>query len=259
MKVRIGYGLGVRASSDPERFAALVDGLERHALRLALAVGAGHRRLPRPDRRPGDGGGPHHEAEVRVLRARAPGPQPDAAGQGAGHPRPPVRRAAAPGLRARRGRPRRAPGLRRSSGASGRRASTRRCRSCAGSGPARPSTTRARSTATRARWCGRSPTRSRSRSGSAASRRRSCAAAGASATAGCRRSAPPTTCAAASRSSSGTAAEHDRKIDPEHFGALIPYCDGEIPERRARRASRPAAPTWTRPGRRLAASPGSRR
>jgi probable F420-dependent oxidoreductase len=26
------------------------------------------------------------------------------------------------------------------------------------------------------------------------------------------------------------AAEHDRKIDPEHFGALIPYCDGPIPD-----------------------------
>jgi probable F420-dependent oxidoreductase len=30
VKVRIGYGLGVRASSDAERFAAMVDGLERH-------------------------------------------------------------------------------------------------------------------------------------------------------------------------------------------------------------------------------------
>jgi probable F420-dependent oxidoreductase len=30
VKVRIGYGLGVRASSDAEGFAALVDGLERH-------------------------------------------------------------------------------------------------------------------------------------------------------------------------------------------------------------------------------------
>jgi probable F420-dependent oxidoreductase len=30
MKVRIGYGLGVRASSDDEGFADLVDGLERH-------------------------------------------------------------------------------------------------------------------------------------------------------------------------------------------------------------------------------------
>ena len=30
MKVRIGYGLGVRASSDAEGLAALVDGLERH-------------------------------------------------------------------------------------------------------------------------------------------------------------------------------------------------------------------------------------
>ncbi|HEY9555697.1 MAG TPA: LLM class flavin-dependent oxidoreductase, partial [Acidimicrobiales bacterium] len=28
MKVRIGYGLGTRASSDPERFAAMVDALE---------------------------------------------------------------------------------------------------------------------------------------------------------------------------------------------------------------------------------------
>jgi alkanesulfonate monooxygenase SsuD/methylene tetrahydromethanopterin reductase-like flavin-dependent oxidoreductase (luciferase family) len=27
-----------------------------------------------------------------------------------------------------------------------------------------------------------------------------------------------------------TAAEHDRAIDPEHFGALIPYVDGPIPD-----------------------------
>ena len=26
------------------------------------------------------------------------------------------------------------------------------------------------------------------------------------------------------------AAEHDREIDPEHFGALIPYTDGDIPD-----------------------------
>jgi probable F420-dependent oxidoreductase len=26
------------------------------------------------------------------------------------------------------------------------------------------------------------------------------------------------------------AEEHDRTIDPEHFGALIPYCDGPLPE-----------------------------
>ena len=26
------------------------------------------------------------------------------------------------------------------------------------------------------------------------------------------------------------AAEHDRAIDPEHFGALIPYCDGPLPD-----------------------------
>ena len=30
MKVRVGYGLGVRASSDPDRFAAMVSGLEEH-------------------------------------------------------------------------------------------------------------------------------------------------------------------------------------------------------------------------------------
>ncbi len=27
-----------------------------------------------------------------------------------------------------------------------------------------------------------------------------------------------------------TAAEHDRKIDPEHFGALLPYCEGPLPD-----------------------------
>jgi probable F420-dependent oxidoreductase len=26
------------------------------------------------------------------------------------------------------------------------------------------------------------------------------------------------------------AADHDREIDPEHFGALIPYCDGPLPD-----------------------------
>lgn len=28
-----------------------------------------------------------------------------------------------------------------------------------------------------------------------------------------------------------SAAEHGRTMDPQHYGALVPYCDGEIPER----------------------------
>jgi probable F420-dependent oxidoreductase len=34
------------------------------------------------------------------------------------------------------------------------------------------------------------------------------------------------------------AAEHDRAVDPEHFGALIPYCDGPLPEAVAARLAR---------------------
>ena len=55
-------------------------------------------------------------------------------------------------------------------------------------------------------------------------------AAAGSATAGCRRSARPRTCATGIAVIQATAAEHDRKIDPEHFGALLPYCDGPIPD-----------------------------
>ena len=35
----------------------------------------------------------------------------------------------------------------------------------------------------------------------------------------------------ASPSSRPRAAEHGRTMDPQHYGALVPYCDGEIPER----------------------------
>ena len=80
------------------------------------------------------------------------------------------------------------------------------------------------------RRAARSPSRSRSRSGSAASRRPSCGAAAAWATAGCRRSAPPRTCGTGIAAIQAHAAEAGREIDPEHFGALIPYTDGPIPE-----------------------------
>lgn len=34
------------------------------------------------------------------------------------------------------------------------------------------------------------------------------------------------------------AADHDRKLDPEHFGALLPYCEGPLPDRVAARLAR---------------------
>ena len=139
-------------------------------LRLAVALRARHRRLPRPHRRARRGRRAHHQDQVRVLRAGRARPQPDAPGQGAGDPRPaePRPAAARPSASARR-----TPASTRRSGwsaGSGRRSSTRCSRCSAGSGPGRSSTTRATRSATRAPSCGRCPSRSRSTSGSAASR-----------------------------------------------------------------------------------------
>ena len=110
-------------------------------VRLAVAVRAGHRRLPRSDRRPRRGRRAHHQDQVRVLGARRARPQPDAAGQGAGHPRPAQPRPAA--ARPSGSAPSTPASTRPSawSGATGPRSSTRCSRCSAGSGPARPSTT----------------------------------------------------------------------------------------------------------------------
>jgi alkanesulfonate monooxygenase SsuD/methylene tetrahydromethanopterin reductase-like flavin-dependent oxidoreductase (luciferase family) len=40
----------------------------------------------------------------------------------------------------------------------------------------------------------------------------------------------PDQVAAARTTIDAVAAEHEREIDPEHFGALIPYTDGDIPD-----------------------------
>ena len=77
MKVRIGYGLGTRASTDPDRFAAARDEPRAARLRLAVALRAGHRRLPRPDRRPRRGRRPappssSSASRVLVLPGRNP-------------------------------------------------------------------------------------------------------------------------------------------------------------------------------------------
>ena len=119
VKVRIGYGLGTRASSDPDRFAALVTGLEARrfdSLWLSERVTGD---CPDPIVGLGVAAGLTTKIKFGFSVLVVPGPQPDAAGQGAGHPRPAQPRPPAAGVRARRRRPRRAPGLRRRAGRPG--------------------------------------------------------------------------------------------------------------------------------------------
>ena len=120
VKIRIGYGFGTRTKLNDERFAEAVDALEElrfDSLWLSERLGG---EAPDPivgmayRRRSDD------QAEVRHQRAGAPWPQPRRAGQGAGDPRPPVGRTAAPGVRPRRRRPARAAGLRRRPPGAGR-------------------------------------------------------------------------------------------------------------------------------------------
>ena len=64
----------------------------------------------------------------------------------------------------------------------------------------------------------------------AASRRRSCAASAASATGGCPRSSRPDDAGRGREAIEATLAEHGRTIDDDHYGALIPYAFGPVPE-----------------------------
>ena len=100
----------------------------RPRLRLAVAVRAHHRRLPRSAHRPRGRGRTHEEVEARHERAGAPRPQPGARRQGVGQPRPPLRRSDPARVRPRRRRPARAAGVRRRARASERSGSTRPCR-----------------------------------------------------------------------------------------------------------------------------------
>ena len=230
MKVRIGYGLGTRASSDPDRFAALVTGLEARrfdSLWLSERVTGD---CPDPIVGLGVAAGLTTKIKFGFSVLVVPGPQPDAARQGAGHARPAEPRPAAPRLRARRARPRRAPGLRRGAGRPGE-ALQRGAPAPAPLLGRRDGGPRRRRVPLRGRRrCGRCPSRSRSTSGSAASRRPSCGAAAASATGGCPSFCTPEDVRDGIVAIQGHAAEADREIDPEHFGALIPYCDGPIPD-----------------------------
>ena len=84
MKVRIGYGLGTRASSDPDRFAALVTGLEARrfdSLWLSERVTGDcpdpigqPQRVEPPGLQPGDEGG----KAIRVARRPRAQSVPDA-------------------------------------------------------------------------------------------------------------------------------------------------------------------------------------
>ena len=140
----------------------------------------------------------------------------------------PLRRAPAPGVRA---RPRRRAGVaappaatRASAGAS----PTRSSRSCAASGARRASPSRAATSATRTCRSRRGPCSSRSRSGSAATARPRCAA---------RRASAPASSPGSSRrrSSRGVVAairrelaRAGRRIDPDHYGVTLPFRFGSL-------------------------------
>ena len=80
-------------------------------------------------------GGAHLEAEARARRCRcSPGATPCSSPRQWAEPRPPLRRPGAPGVRARRGRPAGATGLRRGPRGTLAPCSTRRSRSCAACG-----------------------------------------------------------------------------------------------------------------------------
>ncbi len=90
------------------------------AVRFAVALGAAHGTVPRPDRRAGGRRRTHAEAQARHQRPGAPRPQPGRRGQGVGHARRALGRAHPPGVRARCSRPEGAPGVRRRARRAGR-------------------------------------------------------------------------------------------------------------------------------------------
>ena len=230
MKVRIGYGFGTQRGFTAASFDAMVDALEDLRLRLALALGAHHRRRARPDHRARRGSRSDHQAQARHQRAGALRPQPRAARQGAREPRRPLRRPIPPGLRTRH----RTPG-----GAAGVRHRTDRPRGVVRGGPpAHPPVLDrgSRSTTTGARfhyeglrvrphpvqqppdiWLGgRAPAELRR--------------VGRLADGWLASFSMPDECAAGRDTIETVAAEHARTIDPEHFGAMIFYASGPIPE-----------------------------
>ena len=127
VKVRIGYGLGTRASSDPDRFAALVTGLEARrfdSLWLSERVTGD---CPDPIVGLGVAAGLTTKIKFGFSVLVVPGRNPMLLAKELATLDRLSRRPAAARLRARRGRPRRAPGLRRRARATGPRSSTRCC------------------------------------------------------------------------------------------------------------------------------------
>ena len=85
VKVRIGYGLGVRSNLNDGGLARRRRRARATRLRQPLVLGADRRASPGPGRGDGLRRRAHHQAEVRHERARAARAQPGRARQGAGH------------------------------------------------------------------------------------------------------------------------------------------------------------------------------
>ena len=246
MKIRVGFALGVQsATNDAERFGAFVDDLERLRVRLAVAERAHQRRGPRPARRPGLRCGPHRPSSSSGMSVMVlPGRNPVVLAKELATPRPAVERSSAAGLRPRRRRSATSSRPSGSSGASGRRSSTRslpllrrlwtedrvdhegdlvplrRRHRAAQAGPAADRRVDGRHRPERDP-AGRPPER---RLAALVLHRR-------------RHPRP------ASRSSREAADKHEREIDPEHFGALVAYADGALPDLLVERLASAAGPT----------------
>ena len=197
-------------------------------LRLALVVGADQCRGAGSTRGDGVRRRAHHPAEVRDVGDGPAGAQPGRARQGTGHAGDDVGRSSPPRVRARRGRPGRAAGVRCRAIRTGGDLRRDAHRHAVGlDGRAVHATTAPASTTT-SYASGRH--RSGWTSGSAGRRRPSCAGSAGSPTVGCRRSSCPPTSRPGRTVIEAVAAEHDREIEDDHYGVLIPYTFGDIPD-----------------------------
>ena len=221
MKVRIGVGLGVRTKLHGPEFGEFVDTVERlrfDSLWLSERISG---EAPDPVVAMSYAAGRTTTAEVRHERARAAGPQPDRAGQGDGDAGDHVGRPPAAGVRPRRRRRHGAPGVRRRAQGAGQVVRRGAHRDAQVLVRRRRRPRRRRASTTRASRCARS--RSASTSGSAASPRRSSSAVGRLADGWLPSFVTPADAAAGRAVIEQVAAEHEREIEDDHYGVLIPY------------------------------------
>ena len=231
VKVRIGFGLGTQGwPTAAPRFAELVDALEALAVRLALVLGARHRADPRPDGVARVRGRSHEEAEARHERAGAARAATRCCSPSSG-PASTCCRAAARCRRSDSAWSSRTSSRRSASPAkSARRGSTRRCRSCAGSGREDAVDHDGPRFHYEGVSIGTRPVQQPPDVWLGGRRRGSCAGSASSPTAGSPASAPRRRWPRVATTVEAAAAAAGRAIDDEHYGAMVFYARTEVPE-----------------------------